>query len=457
MKNFGLFSLFALVFGSMIVSCDDHFLDAKPSKSMVIPESIDDIEGLLNGSGTMNLSNMGRLQITIDDLWVPDNIFINRSAFDQLPYLWEDDNINISSDWNTAYATLLTINTVIDLAKSYVSKNQFEERKIQEILGRAYFHRAIKFWYLLQQFSPFYSPDMPDNEFGIILNLSNNVQDRLPRASLKESYDQVFSDLYLAIELLPYESDHVMIANKVAANALMARIFLSINQFDKALEYANTALSRHSTLMDYNEITRTSPTVNPFTRFNAETIYYSQLPTLILDFTISIGGFVDTLLINSYHENDLRFNLFFRSFPNGYQMNGLYSGLFIPFSGLATDELMLIRAESKARLGDVTGAMVDLNMLLETRYRTGTFVPYTIQDQTEAIRLILDERRKQLLSRGLRWTDLRRNNTDPRFAKTLYRNIGGQQYTLQPNDARYTLIIPTIEIELNPQVVQNPR
>jgi hypothetical protein len=63
---------------------------------------------------------------------------------------------------------------------------------------------------------------------------------------------------------------------------------------------------------------------------------------------------------------------------------------------------------------------------------------------------IITERRKELPFTGsARWEDLRRLNKDPQFAKTLIRQLNGQNYTLAPNDPKYTLPIPDIEIKLS--------
>jgi hypothetical protein len=56
----------------------------------------------------------------------------------------------------------------------------------------------------------------------------------------------------------------------------------------------------------------------------------------------------------------------------------------------------------------------------------------------------------------LRWIDLRRLNTDSRYAVTLTRNLNNQIYTLPPNDQRYVLPIPDLEIKLS-GIEQNPR
>ena len=69
--------------------------------------------------------------------------------------------------------------------------------------------------------------------------------------------------------------------------------------------------------------------------------------------------------------------------------------------------------------------------------------------------LILLERRKELLMRGLRWMDLKRLNMEG-AAITLTRTVNGQVYTLPPNDLRYALPIPEDVIAIS-GMQQNPR
>lgn len=446
------------LFGLLIISCSENFLDSKPSKSMVIPKTLNDLKGMLDQVNTMNQAEVGLQQIMDGDLYVPDNIYINRSDFEQLPYTWEDYDPNIfKSDWNSSYSSLIVINSVISIGLEYEPVSQLEVAQLNAILGRAYFLRASKIWYLLQQFALVYEPGSTNDGLGVVLKLNNNVLERLPRSTIQQGYDQVLSDFMSALELLPEESDYVIIPNKRSAEAFLARVYLSMSNYEKALEFSNNVLTKHSRLLDYNELSKPAPNINPFPRFNDEVIFHAQLPTYGMHFMSNSGGYVLPELIDQYGENDLRKFLYFQPFGEYMRLNGSYTGLFIGFGGLATDEMYLIRAESKARTGDISGAMNDLNTLLVTRWETGTYFPYQASNETDALHIILNERRKQLLHRGLRWTDLKRLNLDPRFQQTLTRTVMGVTYTLPPNDLRYAILLPIEEIQNNDQIVQNPR
>jgi len=83
-------------------------------------------------------------------------------------------------------------------------------------------------------------------------------------------------------------------------------------------------------------------------------------------------------------------------------------------------------------------------------------VDMTASSANDALVKVLTERRKELLMRGTRWTDLRRLNKDTQFAKTLSRTVVGATHTLPPNDPRYTLLIPQ-EVITNSALEQNNR
>ncbi|RBQ08911.1 RagB/SusD family nutrient uptake outer membrane protein, partial [Pedobacter miscanthi] len=106
----------------------------------------------------------------------------------------------------------------------------------------------------------------------------------------------------------------------------------------------------------------------------------------------------------------------------------------------------LIRAESLIRLGRVSEGLSDLNTLLVNRFKTGLFVPYSVGTAIDPLRLVLEERRKEMPFRGQRLADLRRLNQEEGFRVTLSRSVGGTAYALPPGDARYVFPIPQEEV-----------
>jgi starch-binding outer membrane protein, SusD/RagB family len=173
---------------------------------------------------------------------------------------------------------------------------------------------------------------------------------------------------------------------------------------------------------------------------------------------------IDSMLYKSYDPNDLRKTVFFRANTGvnvgTYTFQGSYNGtggVSSVFDGLATDELYLTRAECYARSGNKDAALADLNTLMKKRWsNNGSWNAYTANTAAEALNLILIERRKELVFRGLRWSDIRRLNEEGANI-TLQRVIGGTTYTLPARDSRSVMLISLTEINNNPAVDQNPR
>ena len=235
---------------------------------------------------------------------------------------------------------------------------------------------------------------------------------------------------------------------------MLARVYLSMQDYDNALIYADACLQQYNTLIDYNPPISTTST-SPFLPFNDEVIFNITLNNYGIFF--GTRAIIDSTLYKSYNTNDLRRTIFFRTVSGNPVWKGSYFGGSTKFSGLATDEVYLIRAECNARKGNTAPALADLNTLMQKRWKnTVTFPPVTAIDADDALRKILIERRKELIFRGLRWTDLRRLNKDTRFAVILTRTVTGQPNTLPNNDQRYVLPIPDDVIRIS-GIAQNPR
>jgi len=432
------------------------FLAAKPDISLVVPATIDDCLALLNNDIVMNgYGNAGYPALPeqgSDDYYVTDQQYDTYSISDQQAVVWAsqiytDTAVN---DWSLPYHTIFFANEVLEVLDK-LHPSPAEMADFSKAKGSAHFYRAFSNFQLVQVFAPAYDSNTAEKDYGIPLRLSADVNERIFRASVQATYDQIFRDLDTAVHFLnQYPGAYPTSPSLAAAYGLLARTSLCVYNYRQALAYSDSCLRLKQGLMDYDTLSQTA--FFPFKRDNTEVIfaaaYLASGPSAIKK------SFTDSLLFASYQPGDLRKQLFFKF---GSCFFGKYDEKGYAFSGLATDEIFLTRAECQARIGNVAAAMTDLNTLLATRWSRGTFVPYTVTDADTALRIVLMERRKELLFRGLRWIDLRRLNKDPRTATTLYRSVGGHVYTLPPNDPRYVYAIPDIVISFNPGMPQNPR
>lgn len=446
------------ILSATLLSCDVvDFLDVKPEKSLVIPSTVEDYQAILNFDTRFN-SNYPYLNLIIaEPYYTSFNLWSTQSEFIRGLYVWERNmdvsNFSLRSEWSNMYIKVNLANIVLE-GLSNVPTNSSNLAAWNNARGGALFFRSFAFYHLAQSFTSPYNPETAQNDLGIPLRFSADVEEIVLRNTLAETYDQIVKDLIEAENLLFEIPLAKTQASKQAATALLARVYQVMHNHEKALEYANKTLELSNTLLNYNEVSTLS-NVSNFPRFHDEVIHES-----VTSFTTLLyrNAFVDTNLVASYHENDIRKSLYFVPANDNYHhFLGNYTGVATPFAGLALDEIYLIKAESEARLGDYNASMSTLNDLLINRWKPGTFVPFAASSPNEALDIVLEERYKSLLFRGLRWVDLRRLNLENDRAITLTRAFeNGDIYELPPNDARYVLPIPLEEIILT-GIEQNPR
>jgi starch-binding outer membrane protein, SusD/RagB family len=436
-------SLYIFVFLFSILSCNKKdFLDERPRSDLFVPTTLDDFQALLDNDPALSVTPvLGEL--SADNYFLLQPLWQNLGTKEQNAYIWDPDTFkgegNVS-DWNAPYEQVLYANVVLDGLKKKVPRTSDNGQQWDNIRGAALFIRAYAFYNLAQVFALPYNAATANEELGIPLKLTPNVDELIKRSTLEQTYSQILNDLLEAKTLLPDSvSGNRNRPNKPSAFAQLARVYLSMRRYDTAGAYADSSLRFYKALIDYN--TKDVITRTPWDRTNAETMYQSKfVETNVLKGVIGYAA-VDSMLYNAYSLNDLRRSLFFLVGPAKISFKGSYTGLIHAFTGLATDETYLIRAECRARAENITGAMADLNTLLVQRWKTGTFTPFTASTQEQALNIILLERRKEMPCRGVRWTDIRRLNLDGANIKPI-RVLNNQVYELFPNSLKYALFLP---------------
>jgi hypothetical protein len=290
---------------------------------------------------------------------------------------------------------------------------------------------------------------------GIVLRSTSDFNVKSERATVLKTYRVIVDDLLAAADILPDKAIHVMRPSKIAAYAGLARAYHSMAKYDSAYYYADKVLSVNKELMDYNNAAEVKILASyPFTRFNKETLGYFELVTINAQIGVNNAN-IDSTLYQSYHVNDLRKQAFFKMNADGYvSFKGSYAGSANLFGGPAVDEMFLIRAECAVRKGSIREGMDDMDYLLSRRYKIGSYIPAHFEVQEEALDFVLEERRKELLFRGLRWMDLKRLNEDGRVIQ-LKRNVNGKKYMLKPRDNKYALPLPE-DVIMATGMLQNP-
>lgn len=419
------------------------YLDKKPDNKLAVPTTVEDFQAILDFQGYMNLGTTPFFgESSADDFFLLQTTIDNLSPENKKIYSWIPHVYNFDNDWSKAYLAIYNANLCLEgIEKAPVINGN--EVKWRNVKGSALFYRSYYFLLLSWTFAKAYDETSSDTELGVVLRLTSDFNAPSFRSSVQQSYDQIIKDAKESLPFLPNNPVHVFRPSKAAAYALLSRAYLSMHKYDSAFRYADLCLQIKSDLMDYNsdgDIIDINSNV-PFKQFNKETIFYTEMNSMGVH--IPVRGRIDTLLYNSYASDDLRKTAFFR--PNGSyrRFKGSYaSSTSVLFSGIATDEMYITRAECFAKLGDVNRAMNDINTLLIKRWNnTVPYLPMTAIDAADAVNKIRQERRKELLMRGIRWSDIKRYNKEG-VNLILTRQMNGQPYSLQPNANYYALPLP---------------
>jgi tetratricopeptide (TPR) repeat protein len=435
------------IFYFVLVSCGKD-LDTPFQTTQPRLETMQDAQHLLDDPIVMNYNKPMLPELGSDNIFIPVNVWVTLSPLYQFAYTWNKDpfgNENVP-DWSTPYSSVLNSNLVIETLRNLPEEAGTAD--YNNIMGQALFHRGNAFMDIAQLFCKPYIPSSANTDLGIPLVFSTNAQHKTKRSTVQQTYDQIIKDLTEAEGLLPTTTVFKTRPSKAAANALLARVYLSQGNFDSALVRANKALSIYDRLVDYNLVPNTNL---PFKDFKDEVIWEAVMIASKV-FNQSTNCPIDSILYDSYHDNDLRKILFYNISGKNAIFKGTYEGTRAAskFCGLTVDELYLTRAECLARRGSITAAMNDLNTLMEKRWnRINGFIPFVADDKEEALEYILQERRKELVFRGIRWMDLRRLNVLGAEI-VISRVVDGVIHILPPKDPRYVYPIPKQELQLNP-------
>lgn len=351
-----------------------------------------------------------------------------------------------SSMWTNSYKQIYGANAIIEgitnsASLPIESRNQFR--------GEALFIRALVHFYLLNLYGDI--PYITSTDYTI-----NRLVSRMP---VEVVYQKIISDLEEAAALLPeaYITDERVRPNKSAVQALLARAYLYHGDWEEAISNATTVINNTEYILETN-------LDNVFLRESSSTIWHfkpkleglnANEGALFIFLTgppPSVG--LSSAFVQSFENGDARKNHWIKEVTNGtniwyhaykYKQRS-NTGTSQEYSiVLRLAEQYLIRAEAKARQGEITGAKEDLNQI---RNRAGLNDTQAIT-QSEVIDAVFAERRHELFTEfGHRFFDLKRTG---HLDDVLSQSKPGWDH----NDMLWP--IPESELLLNPNLQpQNP-
>ena len=440
----GLLLMMTIAMGS----CED-FLDAKPEKNLVVPRTVQDLQALLESVVIFNTTPALDI-IAADEYYNTDqgwasynNHMVQQAHLRNFKKIYEGNSF--VADWAMPYEQVYNANLCLEFAENITTTTSEEKTALDNVIGTSLFVRGFAFHNLIKNFGEGYNSATAQTNQGIPLPLGSDVTIFYPFSNLEEAYKQTVADLEASLIYLPDLPLYKSRPSRASAYAMLARVYLSMGDYENAMESATACLQIQDKLLDFNTINPAA--LYPIPRANEEVIYHAEAVNYA-SFPRSVETKVDTVLLRSFEENDLRSQAFFNLQENGsYNFKGFFTGGPTHFTGLAVSEVLLIRAECAARTGQLGIALQDLNRLLESRWKLGMFVPLESESQADILKMVLNERHKDLLFRGLRWTDIKRLVIAGEWQDVLVRRLNGETFAFDPRTENMAFPIPEDEIQ----------
>lgn len=450
-----LLALFAL-------SGCQKFLDVKP-KGKAIPKYIKDYEELSSNPSYATNSNalLERLSdnIYLTDARITGSLTQNTTkAYQWMPQLF----INTETDggWDPMYNNIYNANIIIEDVEKLTDGTE-QQRK--EVLGDAFFNRAYAYWNLVNLYAKDYDANTAATDLGVPIITVADLEGKPTRGTVAAAYDLILQDLLKAKDQLPDVAKNVYRNNKITALAMLARVYQSMDNYPEAKKYANMVLQLKNTLFDYNVMSFKDP-LKPLAGINNRPVDYLT-PEIISYKVTGFGSILTNCSISPdflsvLGTKDLRYVFNFTTLDRlGKPITDpypLYINADLVYS-INVPEMMLISAEAEARAGQIAPALKLLNDLRKKRFKPADYADLTAATADDALRLVIDERRRELFGKGLRWFDMRRLDSDSRFRKTYTRANTAATYKLEAGSNIFVQQIPGKVMLLNPGILPNPR
>lgn len=189
----------------LLMGCSkNEFLDKKPNSSIIIPTTLTELRAMLDYTQVFTFSP-GLGEMAADDYYLlPVNWQAIASVVERNSYTWESDlysNQLSIADWSLPYQQILYANIVLEQLDK-TKPGESEIREWTDIKGTALFKRALALSSLVQHFAAAFDSATMNTAPGVPIRLTTDVKSYQPRNSVKECYDQIFTDLNTAALLL---------------------------------------------------------------------------------------------------------------------------------------------------------------------------------------------------------------------------------------------------------------
>ncbi|WP_372934467.1 RagB/SusD family nutrient uptake outer membrane protein [Mariniphaga sediminis] len=477
MKTKILYIAGLLLFTVAFSSCNKDFLNEEPILQQTNEFTLSTFKGL-------NQATVGAYSPLFDTPWYGRNFVVaadirsgnaklspKSSGRFRTEFQWGYNPGAAPGLWTTAYDAIARANNVINAIDAEFSEDDVTQQEIDNVKAECLFIRAIGHFDLVRLYAQPYSHDKASLGVPVILVTEIGLPER---NTVEEVFTQVVNDLKEAESII--ESDYVRadgndnkgFVTKAAIQALLARVYLYMEDWQNAADYATKLINNDGFQMYTTEEYTTWDNGGVFGLEAAKVpgeiifeIYGSEGNTAhgnwdVIAYMLSPDGYGDVGasqdLLDLFEEGDVRGNLF-RTHPDFG--DALWSLKYPGKSGnlreenipvLRLSEMYLIRAEALLKGAVVSGASAagDYSVIRTNRGLTAVS-SVSLQD-------VYNERRRELCFEGHQLFDLARTKRElvrNDYSGTVNQNVPFPDY-------KWAAPIPLGETDANPNMQQNP-
>lgn len=478
--------LYALAVTGFIQSgCKKSFLEITP-QGVLIAQKTSDYDLMLNAGSLHQFSIFSPIAMGDDIAGSSSFNVLGFGAFsmsDQEAFKWSADLYlpnNTESEITVLVKHIYIYNKVIAevMKSSGGTEAQKNTLRAEALTGRAWVNFLLVNYYG----KPYNAATAATDPAAPLFMKADVTQTTFTRATVKQMYDQIIADLNEAIPLLPETITNRARASKPAAQALLGKAYVFMQQWEMALpllQNFTSAMSRSSIpvgLYDYHKEFSTNGTFLPIDPMNGPNRLYADMDKEVAYMRSAsriYGAGLDGIIISPktlalFTNSDERLKFFSpktwltgKSYPLGMMRAW---GQSYANMGVTVPDIVLLIAECKARTGLLTEAAEEIKNFRTTRVTLQDApVPQAIvNDKVALVKYILEERTREMALTGNRWLDMRRISVEPAFEGTigtihqLYDESGNvtATYTLKPE--RLTMRFSIYVMEANPNMTNNP-
>jgi len=481
MKHIVLLFLVGCGLFTTTVGCDSY-IDITPKGAVTVDSVRQYYELVVNPMRSYWPSSFILLS---DDQWVKESEILGQesTSHNGINFTFNEkaDRTIISDNnlYENMYSFILRSNLIIDNVDA--AEGSQELKTLAKAEARTF--RAFDHFLAVNTFAKAYNPETAAQDGGVCIMDRYDLESTPQKSTVAQVYDFLIRELEESVPLLQVNPENIYHPNRAFGYALLAKVYLFHRDWAKAQEAAEQSLKLNSTLIDYNIINNAggiSRYKNYAKTNNPEVLSYHWMSGWGGSEQVCLYryGMISPELKNLFETNDLRYSLFLRDTGvsiEGWFDSGSGAAIWTPANtnidrfcymsiGLRTAEVYLIMAEALARQNRLAEAADYVSRLRANRIKGGdghVDVPAT---QVEMVKIIINERRKELLFGFNRFFDLKRLNIEPEYQKTITRvfpviNVSEahpqQTYTLQPDSRLYIIPFPRSARDKNPNLTLN--